>query len=80
MVSLCVSNSHRKNDHTRMSNVFGIHVDRASEYSAISIIYCSYNRFLDVFPNEPPGVPPKREIDFAIEMQSRVDLILIPSY
>ena len=26
------------------------------------------NEFLEVFPNELPGIPPKREIDFGIDL------------
>ena len=36
--------------------------------------------FFDVFLEELPGLPPKREIEFAIEVQSSTDPISIPQY
>ena len=30
--------------------------------------------FLDVFPEELPGIPPKREVDLSIEILSRIAL------
>ncbi|KAH0773846.1 hypothetical protein KY290_010983 [Solanum tuberosum] len=38
------------------------------------------NKFLDVFPNELPGIPPEQEIDFAIDMLPGTQLISIPPY
>jgi hypothetical protein len=36
--------------------------------------------FIDVFPDELPGIPPQREIDFTIELQSNVQPISIAPY
>ena len=36
--------------------------------------------FPDVFPEEIPGLPPKREIDFEIEWEPRARLISKPPY
>ena len=36
--------------------------------------------FSDVFPEELPGLPPEREIEFAIEVQPGTDPISIPPY
>ena len=36
--------------------------------------------FLEVFPNDLPGNPPKREIDFGIYLLQDTNLISIPSY
>jgi len=33
--------------------------------------------FMDVFPNEIPGLPPKREIEFAIDQIPRVGPVII---
>ncbi|WMV46245.1 hypothetical protein MTR67_039630 [Solanum verrucosum] len=38
------------------------------------------NEFLDVFPNDLPGVPPKREIDFGIDLLPDTQPISIPPY
>ena len=38
------------------------------------------NEFSDVFPKELPGLPPEREIDFAIEVLSDTKPISIPPY
>lgn len=38
------------------------------------------NEFLDVFPNDLPGVPPKREIDFVIDLLPDTQPISIPPY
>ncbi|WMV50243.1 hypothetical protein MTR67_043628 [Solanum verrucosum] len=38
------------------------------------------NEFLDVFPEELPGIPPEREIDFAIDMLPGTQPISIPPY
>ncbi|KAH0658090.1 hypothetical protein KY289_026838 [Solanum tuberosum] len=38
------------------------------------------NEFLDVFPDELPGIPPEREIDFAIDMLPSTQPISIPPY
>ena len=36
--------------------------------------------FLDVFPSDLPGVPPDRDIDFAINLESGSKPISIPPY
>ncbi|XP_038711798.1 uncharacterized protein LOC120005992 [Tripterygium wilfordii] len=36
--------------------------------------------YMDVFPEKLPGLPPKREIDFAIELHPNVKPISIPPY
>ena len=36
--------------------------------------------FLDVFPSDLPGVPPDRDIDFAIDLESGTKPISIPPY
>ncbi|WMV24317.1 hypothetical protein MTR67_017702 [Solanum verrucosum] len=36
--------------------------------------------FLEVFPNDLPGVPPKREIDFGIDLLPNTQPIFIPPY
>ncbi|KAG8498972.1 hypothetical protein CXB51_005381 [Gossypium anomalum] len=36
--------------------------------------------FSDVFPEELPGLPPDREVEFAIEVYPGTDLVLIPPY
>ena len=36
--------------------------------------------FSDVFPEELPGLPPEREIDFSIELVSGTTLISLPPY
>ncbi|XP_038711786.1 uncharacterized protein LOC120005979 [Tripterygium wilfordii] len=36
--------------------------------------------YMDVFPDELPGLPPKREIDFTIELHPNVKPISIPPY
>ena len=38
------------------------------------------NEFLEVFPNELPGIPPKREIDFGINLLPNTNPISIPPY
>ncbi|WMV45601.1 hypothetical protein MTR67_038986, partial [Solanum verrucosum] len=38
------------------------------------------NEFLDVFPNDLPGVPPEREIDFGIDLFPDTQPISIPPY
>src|SRR5262249_34145160 len=38
------------------------------------------NEFPDVFPEELPGLPPEREIEFEIELQPGVNPISIPPY
>ncbi|XP_070050506.1 uncharacterized protein [Nicotiana tomentosiformis] len=38
------------------------------------------NEFLDVFPNELSGLPPKREIEFAIDLLPDMQPIYIPPY
>ncbi|XP_070010668.1 uncharacterized protein [Nicotiana sylvestris] len=38
------------------------------------------NEFLDVFPDELPGIPPDREIDFGINVIPGMQPISIPSY
>ncbi|KAH0645082.1 hypothetical protein KY284_032966 [Solanum tuberosum] len=38
------------------------------------------NEFLDVFPDELPGIPSEREIDFAIDMLLSTQPIFIPPY
>uniref|UniRef100_A0A1S3ZKP0 RNA-directed DNA polymerase homolog n=2 Tax=Nicotiana TaxID=4085 RepID=A0A1S3ZKP0_TOBAC len=38
------------------------------------------NEFLDVFPDEIPGLPPEREIDFAIDVLPDTQPISIPLY
>ena len=38
------------------------------------------NEFLDVFPDELPGIPPEWEIDFAIDMLPSTQPISIPPY
>ncbi|MUG03794.1 hypothetical protein ECC01_22865 [Bacillus tequilensis] len=36
--------------------------------------------FLDVFPSDLPGVPPDRDIDFAIDLEPGTKPISIPPY
>ena len=36
--------------------------------------------FLEVFPDDLPGIPPKREIDFDIDLLSDTKPISIPPY
>ena len=38
------------------------------------------NEFLDVFPEDLPGVPPLREIDFGIDLEPDTRPISIPPY
>ncbi|MCF7184078.1 hypothetical protein L3H42_11315, partial [Corynebacterium sp. MC-13] len=38
------------------------------------------NEFLDVFPNDLPGVPPKKKIDFGIDLFLDTQPISIPPY
>ena len=38
------------------------------------------NEFLDVFPEDLPGVPPLREIDFCIDLELDTKQISIPPY
>ena len=38
------------------------------------------NEFLDVFPEDLPGVPPLREIDFGIDLEPDTKPISIPLY
>src|SRR5687767_8837761 len=38
------------------------------------------NEFPDVFPNDLPGIPPEREIDFGIDLLPDTRLIYIPPY
>ncbi|XP_069149231.1 uncharacterized protein [Solanum lycopersicum] len=38
------------------------------------------NEFLDVFPDDLPGVPPPREIDFGIDLEPNTTPISIPPY
>ena len=38
------------------------------------------NEFLDVFPQDLPGVPPLRDIDFFIDLKPNTKPISIPSY
>ena len=38
------------------------------------------NEFLDVFPDDLPGVPPPREIDFGIDLEPNTKPISIPPY
>ncbi|WMV57559.1 hypothetical protein MTR67_050944, partial [Solanum verrucosum] len=38
------------------------------------------NEFLGVFPNDLPGVPPEREIDFGIDLLPDTQPISIPPY
>ena len=36
--------------------------------------------FVDVFPSDLPGVPPNRDIDFAIDLEPDTKPISIPPY
>ena len=36
--------------------------------------------FSDVFPTDLPGLPPERDIDFAIDLESGIKPISIPPY
>ena len=38
------------------------------------------NEFIDVFPEELPGLPPEREIDFGIDLLPGTEPISIPPY
>ena len=38
------------------------------------------SEFLEVFPNGLPSIPPKREIDFGIDLLPDKNPISIPSY
>ncbi|KAH0776329.1 hypothetical protein KY290_007740 [Solanum tuberosum] len=38
------------------------------------------NEFLEVFPNDLPGIPPEREIDFGIDLLPNTQPISIPPY
>ena len=38
------------------------------------------NEFQDVFPEDLPGIPPEREIDFGIDIDLSTKPILIPPY
>ena len=38
------------------------------------------NEFLEVFPNDLPGIPSEREIDFGINLLLKTNHILIPPY
>ena len=38
------------------------------------------NEFQDVFPDDLPGVPPPREIDFSIDLEPDTKPISIPPY
>ena len=37
-------------------------------------------KFLEVFPNDFPGIPPEREIDFCIDLIPDTNHISIPPY
>ena len=36
--------------------------------------------FPEVFPNDLPGIPPEREIDFGIDLLSDTNIISLPPY
>uniref|UniRef100_M0ZUK5 Gag-pol protein n=1 Tax=Solanum tuberosum TaxID=4113 RepID=M0ZUK5_SOLTU len=38
------------------------------------------NEFLEVFPEDLPGIPPEREIDFSIDLLPDTQPIFIPPY
>jgi len=38
------------------------------------------NAFIDVFPEELPGLPPEREVDFGIDLLPDTQPISIPPY
>ncbi|WMV45177.1 hypothetical protein MTR67_038562 [Solanum verrucosum] len=38
------------------------------------------NEFPDVFPNDLPGIPPEREINFSIDTLPDIQPISIPQY
>ena len=42
--------------------------------------YPVLSEFKDVFPNELPGLPPERELDFTIELKPGVEPISNPLY
>ena len=38
------------------------------------------DKFLDVFPEDLPGLPPDREIEFCIDLVPKAQLIYVTSY
>ena len=38
------------------------------------------NEFQDIFPNDLPGVPPPRDIDFGIDLEPDTKQISVPPY
>ena len=53
--------------------------DLDSEVPPIESVHV-VSEFLDVFPNDLPGIPPKWEIDFGIDLLSDMNPISIPPY
>ncbi|KAH0665926.1 hypothetical protein KY285_027132 [Solanum tuberosum] len=59
------------------------HLARVKDYSSVSTTLESVpvlNEFPEVFLDELPGVPPKREIDFGIDLLPNTQRISIPPY
>ncbi|KAG5580673.1 hypothetical protein H5410_051300, partial [Solanum commersonii] len=59
-------------------NSSAVHVDCFKSYLKARIPIVS--EFLEVFPNDIPGLPPKREIDFGIDIIPDTQPISMPPY
>ena len=53
--------------------------DTTAEKTSISDVPVAYE-FPDVFPNELPGLPPHREIEFCIDVVSDTAPVSMPPY
>ena len=57
-----------------------VHVkDSSFEYPSLETVLV-INEYSDVFPKDLPGVPPKMEIDFGIDLLSDTQSIFITPY
>ena len=62
-----------------MSGILGIGQDTTAEKTSISDVPVACE-FPNVFPDELPGLPPHREIEFYIDVVSDTAPISIPPY
>ena len=55
--------------------MYAAHVLEATKNETPKLDYLVLQEFRNVFPDKIPGLPPKRDIDFTIELVSGVALI-----
>ena len=63
----------------RVFSFLGTPQDDTSQVPSIEFVLI-VREFLDVFPADLPGMPPDRDIDFCIDLESGTRPISIPPY